>query len=116
MAVLSGRIALPIQRAPWHEVRNVLLPSVLNRAAPDAWRPDGFSAGRASIAPHLDVLFFHGSPYAHLTVMRIERLAEAAVATVRWKPFNVRRITLGPRKPRRPFQRTTTFAPTGTRS
>lgn len=38
----------------------------------------------------MDFLYFFGSVYAGLTVLRIGRLAEAAGVSVRWRPFNVR--------------------------
>lgn len=38
----------------------------------------------------IDFFFFFGSGYAYLSVLRIQRLAESANVTVRWRPFNVR--------------------------
>jgi 2-hydroxychromene-2-carboxylate isomerase len=40
----------------------------------------------------IDFFYFFGSCYAYLSVMRIERLAEAAGVAVRWRPFNVRTV------------------------
>jgi 2-hydroxychromene-2-carboxylate isomerase len=42
----------------------------------------------------IEFFFFHGSTYTYLTVMRIEKLAEAAGIAVRWRPFDVRAIMI----------------------
>ena len=42
----------------------------------------------------LDFFYFFGSGYAYLSVMRIEKLAEAAGVTVRWRPFSVRTLMM----------------------
>ena len=46
------------------------------------------------MAQHLDFFFFYGSTYTYLTVMRIEKLTEAAGVTVRWRPINLRQIMI----------------------
>jgi 2-hydroxychromene-2-carboxylate isomerase len=46
------------------------------------------------MAGDLDFFFFIGSVYTYLAVMRIEALAGAAGARIRWRPFNVRAIMI----------------------
>jgi 2-hydroxychromene-2-carboxylate isomerase len=41
----------------------------------------------------MDFFFSCASTYTYLSVMRIEKLAEAAGVTVRWRPFNLGEIT-----------------------
>lgn len=40
----------------------------------------------------MDFFYFFGSAYAYLSVMRIEKLAEAAGVKVHWRPFSVRAL------------------------
>jgi 2-hydroxychromene-2-carboxylate isomerase len=42
----------------------------------------------------LDFFYFFGSGYAYLSVMRIDRLADAAGVRVRWRPFSVRALMI----------------------
>ena len=42
----------------------------------------------------LDFFYFFGSGYAYLSVLRIERLAEAAGVAVAWRPFSVRALMI----------------------
>jgi len=40
----------------------------------------------------IDFFYFFGSGYSYLSVMRIDQVAGAANVSVRWRPFNVRRV------------------------
>lgn len=40
----------------------------------------------------IDFYFFPGSTYTYLTVNRIEKLAEDAGVSVRWRPYNLRAL------------------------
>jgi 2-hydroxychromene-2-carboxylate isomerase len=54
-------------------------------------------------APTIEFWIGYGSTYSYLSVMRIERIAEAAGVTVDWKPFNIRAMMIEKGLPAGPF-------------
>lgn len=49
----------------------------------------------------LNFMYFFGSGYAHLSVMRIDALAKASGVTVHWRPFSIRTLTIEQKNPLR---------------